>query len=355
MSQLACLDDREALALVAGTLAPERLPDALAHVETCVDCRELIEGLCAGDEPPPPPSGIDARIGSEHGAYTITALIATGGMGRVYRATDRVRGREVALKVPRSRSKWLVRRFEREIAITARLGHPGVVPLHDSGTLGDGTPFYVMQLVEGSSLERAIQHAVNREQRLALVDHLVAVATTMAFVHGRGIAHRDLKPHNVLIQSFGAVVILDWGLAKELAPAAAAPARRAIAVEPAPIAAAPPISGRTTRPGDVLGTPAFMAPEQARGEDVDQRADVYALGAMLELLLVGLLPRKAADAALALAPPALVAVCKRALAPDRADRHAHAGDFARDLRAALAQPAAPPPTTSPWRRILGQS
>jgi serine/threonine-protein kinase len=105
----------------------------------------------------------------------------------------------------------------------------------------------------------------------------------------------------------------------------------------------------------VLGTPAFMAPEQARGEDVDQRADVYALGAMLELLLVGLLPRKAADAALALAPPALVAVCKRALAPERGDRHAHAGDFARDLRAALAQPAAPPPAPSPWRRILGQS
>jgi serine/threonine-protein kinase len=116
-----------------------------------------------------------------------------------------------------------------------------------------------------------------------------------------------------------------------------------------------PIAGRTTRPGDVLGTPAFMAPEQARGEDVDQRADVYALGAMLELLLVGLLPRKAADAALALAPPALVAVCKRALSPDRADRHAHAAELAQDLRAALAQPAAPPPTPSPWRRILGQS
>jgi serine/threonine protein kinase len=278
-------------------------------------------------------------------------------MGRVYRATDRVRGREVALKVPRSRSKWLVRRFEREIGNTARLGHPGVVPLHDSGTLGDGTPFYVMQLVEGVSLERAIQQAVNREQRLALVDHLVAAATTMAFVHDRGIAHRDLKPHNVLLGTFGEVVILDWGLAKELVPAIRpTPPPRAVVVEPvAPVPAPPPIAGRTTRPGDVLGTPAFMAPEQARGEDVDQRADVYALGAMLELLLVGLLPRKAADAALALAPPALVAVCKRALAPDRADRHAHAGELARDLRTALAQPAAPPPTPSPWRRILGQS
>jgi len=352
LSRLACLDDRDALALVAGTLAAERLPDALAHVETCVDCRELIEGLCAGDEPPPPPSGIDARVGSEHGPYAITALIAAGGMGRVYRATDRVRGREVALKIPRSRSPWLVRRFEREIGITARLGHPGVVPLHDSGTLGDGTPFYVMQLVEGISLERAIGQAVNREQRLALVGHLVAVATTMAFVHDRGIAHRDLKPHNVLVGAFGEVVILDWGLAKELD--ATASVRRVLRVEPV-AAPLPPITGRTTRPGDVLGTPAFMAPEQARGEDVDQRADVYALGAMLEQLLVGFLPRKAADAALALAPAALVSVSKRALAPERDDRHAHAGEFASELRAAVATPAAPPPAPSPWRRILGQS
>jgi serine/threonine protein kinase len=351
---VACLDDRDALGLVAGTLPAERLPAALGHVESCVDCRELIEGLCAGDEPPAPS---DARIGSEHGAYAITALIAAGGMGRVYRATDRVRGREVALKLPRSRSPWLVRRFEREISITARLGHPGVVPLYDSGTLGDGTPFYVMRLVEGSALERAIQHAVNREQRLGLVDHLVAVATTMAFVHDRGIAHRDLKPHNVLVGAFGEVVILDWGLAKELGTASSArSAPRATPVDAlAESPSVPPITGRTTRPGDVLGTPAFMAPEQARGEDVDQRADVYALGAMLEQLLVGFLPRKAADAALALAPAGLVAVCKRAMAPERDARHAHAGELATELRAALVTPATPPPVTSTWRRILGQS
>ena len=148
----ACLDDLQAFALVNGTYSTDLLPRVLAHVEGCASCHELVEGLCEPDEPRGRGRDgmmTDALIGLSAGAYTITSVLAGGGMGQVYRAHDRARDREVALKIPRSNGTWIVRRFEREIAITARLTHPGVVPFYDRGALDDGTPFLVMQLVEG--------------------------------------------------------------------------------------------------------------------------------------------------------------------------------------------------------------
>ena len=358
-----CLDDLDAFALVGGTLPPDRLSEVVAHVEACPECHELIEGLCA-DTPNTErgPMG-DSLVGIEVDGYRIGALLATGGMGRVYRATELAGARDVALKVPRTQARWIVRRFEREVAITARLGQPatpaGIVPLLGSGKLSDGTPYYVMPLVDGMSLEAALGRAMNRDQRLALLGHLVAVAGTMAFVHERGIAHRDLKPHNVLVGRSGETVILDWGLAKDLASSAPAPALP-MASPGEPTSVVQMLAGRTTRPGDVLGTPAFMSPEQARGDDVDQRSDVYALGAMLEQLLVGRLPRKAADAALEQAPPELVAICRRAMAADRDARYADGGAFSAALRAATetrdtretGERPAPVATTSPRWWIL---
>jgi len=339
-----CLDDLEALALVGGAVAPDRLAEVIAHADACGACHELIEGVCAAEASPVRDGvdlvrGGDALVGLEvaGGQYRIGSLLASGGMGHVYRARELALGREVALKVPRSRTRWLVRRFEREVAITARLAHPGVVPIHGAGALPDGTPFYVMQIVDGIALDRALARATSREQRLALLDHLVAVANTMAYVHGQGVAHRDLKPQNVLIGPFGETVIIDWGLAKDLATsqprAHVQPVVRATPIDPT-TSIVHVLAGRTTRPGDVLGTPAFMSPEQARGGEVDQRSDVYAVGAMLEQLLTGRLPRKAADAALAHAPPELVAICARAMAPDPLARYRDCGALALELRTA---------------------
>jgi serine/threonine protein kinase len=205
------------------------------------------------------------------------------------------------------------------------------------------------------SLELALTRAVNREQRLALLGHVVAIANTMAYAHERNIAHRDLKPHNVLVGRFGETVILDWGLAKELGTPLRSPSMIAVVPSVTTTDVAQLLAGKTTRPGDVLGTPAFMPPEQARGEDVDQRADVYALGAILEQLLVGRLPRKAADAALAHAQPSLVAICRRATSPTREDRHADGAAFARELRAAIEPPPPVAAIAKPvrWPLIVG--
>jgi serine/threonine protein kinase len=358
-----CLDDLEAFALVSGALPAHRIAEAIAHADGCASCHELIEGLCAAATSPAVEpdagSGRDALVGIEVGSYRIVALLGVGGMGRVYRASDVVLGRDVALKVPHSRDPWLVRRFEREVAITARLGHPGIVPIHAAGALPDGTPYYVMQIIEGTPLDVALLRATNREQRLALLGHLVAVANTMAFVHGEGVAHRDLKPHNVVVGPCGETVVIDWGLAKDLTSSVPR-ARLAPRVGSQPpragasIASATPISqliaGRTTRPGDVFGTPAFMSPEQARGDEVDQRSDVYALGAMLEQLLTGRLPRKAADAALAHAPAELVAICRRAMDRDPEARYPDAAAFAADLRSATRHRLAPAPSRGPSPR-----
>src|SRR5262245_56846978 len=178
---VACLDDLEAFAFVDGALPPERLPQVIAHADECALCRELIAGLCAADADASEP---------EVAGFRIEARIAT----RVYRATDML-GRQVAIKVPRSRS--------RELASIAQLVHPGVVPIHETGRLADGRPFYVMPLVAGIPLEDAFGRARNRGERLTLLPHLLAIANTIAFAHGKGIAHGELAAQHVLVGRFG--------------------------------------------------------------------------------------------------------------------------------------------------------
>ena len=234
------------------------------------------------------------------------------------------------------------------------------MPVYEAGRWPTGEPFFAMKLVSGRPLDRVIAEARTLDDRLALLPRIAAAADAIAYAHSQRVIHRDLKPANVLIGDFGETVVIDWGLAKDLdagdgpdsqrRPAPARPSRPS--VEPARSGKRGPHStgsSTLTVAGAVMGTPAYMAPEQARGEPVDQRADVFALGAMLYHLLAGVPPynaRTATDviAAAALgkvvpldererrAPGELVAIVERAMAQVPGDRYANAGELAEELR-----------------------
>ncbi|HEY0481140.1 MAG TPA: serine/threonine-protein kinase [Kofleriaceae bacterium] len=205
--------------------------------------------------------------------YHIMGEHGRGGLGRVSRAHDRELGRDVAIKELISRGKVDEVRFLREALITARLEHPGIVPVHEAGRWPDGTPFYAMKLVSGRSLRDLIAERTTIDERIDLLHHVIAVADAIAYAHGRNIIHRDLKPGNVIVGDFGETIVIDWGLAKDITSSD----------ESVTGGDSGPSSGddELTAAGSVLGTPAYMAPEQKRGEHVDQRADVFAIGAML--------------------------------------------------------------------------
>jgi eukaryotic-like serine/threonine-protein kinase len=263
--------------------------------------------------------------------YEVIGEHARGGLGRVLRARDKEIGRDVAIKELITRGDVGEIRFLKEALITARLEHPAIVPIHEAGRWSDGTPFYAMKLVAGRPLKDLLAACTTVDERLALLHHVIAVADAIAYAHERRIIHRDLKPGNVIVGDFGETIVIDWGLAKELSaveepPAADAPYR------------APPFS-ELTAAGSVVGTPAYMAPEQARGERVDERADVFAIGAMLwELcagervpptdrrLFHGLLRRGGIDKDLA-------TIIDKAVALHPEDRYRNAGALAADLKA----------------------
>ena len=266
----------------------------------------------------------------ERGEYTILDEVARGGMGRLVRAVDRTFGRQVAIKELRGDRSGLAARFVREARLTAHLQHPGIVPIYDAGRWPNGEPFYAMKFVAGRTLSATIAAAPTLLERLRLVPNVIAVADAIAFAHQERIIHRDLKPDNVLVGDFGETIVVDWGLAKHLGSAEAP---------------SPPIGGDATIAGAVMGTPAYMPPEQARGEDVDERADVYALGALLYHVLAGVPPyRGPAEVVLALvceAPPPplpagvpaeLVTIVGRAMARDPDRRYATARELAEELR-----------------------
>src|SRR5215470_182874 len=203
------------------------------------------------------------------GRYLILGEHGRGGLGRVSRAHDVELGRDVAIKELISRGPVSEVRFLREALITARLEHPGIVPVHEAGRWADGTPFYAMKLVAGRPLRDLIAERATVDERIGLLHHVIAVADAIAYAHGRSIIHRDLKPANVIVGDFGETVVIDWGLAKDLTAAEDS------SVGGGPFRASR--DGSLTSAGSVLGTPAYMAPEQARGEPVDQRADVFAI------------------------------------------------------------------------------
>jgi serine/threonine protein kinase len=274
--------------------------------------------------------------------YDVLAEHGRGGIGVVRRARDRRLDREVVIKELQRDSPEARRRFEREMRLTARLQHPGVVPVHECGRWPDGSPFYVMKLVEGRSLKELIAACVTLDERLGLVPHVTAVADAIAYAHAKRIIHRDLKPSNVIVGAFGETIVIDWGLAKDLDD------EDDDLVPDALQGRSGDGSGELTASGQVMGTPAFMPPEQAEGGDVDERADVYALGAILYTLLTGETPYPGASPSETITrlkrqpprpllerapsvPATLDAIVTRAMARAPEARYATARELADDL------------------------
>jgi eukaryotic-like serine/threonine-protein kinase len=228
--------------------------------------------------------------------YEVTGVAGYGGMGTVYIARDRVLDRDVAVKVLDIADSKGSRaaRLTREAHILARLDHPGIVPVHDAGTLADERAFYVMKLVKGRRLDDVIRDSAPLSTRLTVFSRIL---DAVAFAHAHGIVHRDLKPDNVMVGGFGEVYVMDWGVAQQ--------------------------EGSDDEAA-VVGTPGFMPPEQAAAGNVDRRADVYALGVLLSHL--------AGDG-----PPALHAIAGKAQHAEASDRYQTVEELSADVARFLNQ------------------
>jgi serine/threonine protein kinase len=267
--------------------------------------------------------------------YALLERVACGGMGVVYAAQDEKLGRRVALKVldlP-DYDGALAHRLVREAQVLAQLEHPGIVPVHDVGTLQDGRVFYTMKFVEGQRLDKHIEAVASVPDRLRL---FLRICDAVAFAHARGVLHRDLKPANIMVGSFGEVLVMDWGLAKILR----ATGKAADSDPDATLIEAPADKDAernttqgfsVTGHGTVMGTPGYMSPEQARGdvEHLDQRSDIFSLGALLRFLLTG--ESSNTPAPKGRMDKSLEAVCAKASATYPEDRYIRVSELAADV------------------------
>ncbi len=270
------------------------------------------------------PEVIDTRV-----SYRLGREIGRGGMGTVLEGRDTRLGREVAVKVlleTHAADTRVLEHFSEEVRILGRLQHPGIVPVYQAGQFPDGRPYFAMRLVKGQTLARLLAGRTGTEGRPHLLKVFEQVCQAMAYAHSEGVIHRDLKPANVMVGDFGEVQVMDWGLARSRCQDAG-----------------------ESLPGGVMGTPAYMAPEQAHGEAsrLDERTDVFGLGGILCEILTGKPPYPGPDkeAVLAKARRAdlgdafrrldacgadsdLVSLAKSCLAADPNDRLGDAGKLA---------------------------
>jgi serine/threonine-protein kinase len=291
--------------------------------------------------------------------YDLSSVHARGGLGQVWRAHDRLLSREVAIKeiLPSATKMGAVRqRFLREATITGQLEHPGIVPVYDIGRLPEqDQPFYAMRFVDGETLYDRIKtfHEIpvgSEESSLQLrqlLNTMVSICNAVGFAHSRKVLHRDLKPQNVVLGSFGEVSVLDWGLACRIGSDddEIVEANEDVAHEDV----------KLTTAGSIMGTPAYMAPEQAKGETdkLTEATDIYALGAILYQILTGEPPFVAPDYKELIrkiiaeplvspreknpnVPRPLASICLKALEKISTDRYRTATEMANDINRFLA-------------------
>jgi Tol biopolymer transport system component len=281
---------------------------------------------------------VTLAAGSRLGPYEILGQIGAGGMGEVYRAKDPRLSREVAIKVlpaALSADPDRIRRFEQEARSASALNHPNIVTIHDIGSQ-DGTLFIAMELVEGTSLRELLLEGEPLPMRKTL-DLATQIAEGLGRAHTAGIVHRDLKPENVIVSKDGFVKILDFGLAKLVAPSGEEGSELQTAAAP------------ETHPGTVVGTVGYMSPEQARGRPLDYRSDQFSFGSVVYEMATGRRAFRRGSNAETLtaiireepdpvaqanprAPAPLRWILERCLAKDADDRYTSTRDLARDLR-----------------------
>ncbi|MFT7669704.1 MAG: WD40 repeat protein/serine/threonine protein kinase [Planctomycetota bacterium] len=402
-----CPDPTQLAEFHAGWLSEEAVQRIAQHTKACAACREALSELALNDEfeldlqnvfsrDPSASSGMSnadveyaalvalLRESAEGERYEILGELGRGGMGIVFDVRDRVLQRDLAMKVVRkegrgilrssSRSSRGFRRFLEEARVTAQLDHPSIIPVHDMGVDSEDHAFFTMSKVRGKDLQKVLEEFGRGEgewtlRRLVVV--LLRVCDALAFAHSRHVVHRDLKPANIMVGRFSAVYVMDWGVAKfmgvrnheEKSNPGAVKRRDPHTQSTLFFSAREPsadeaehVSPLFTLDGEIIGTPAYMAPEQAEKGylEVDSRADIYSVGSILYQLLCGRrpfggpngegTPRDAWKQLLAgppeplariaaAAPPELVSVCERAMQRKPAERYADMEQFAADLRA----------------------